>query len=429
MSHVGSEDPGFDRPSMSGLRARVVLPIVLASVSMLGPFSIDTAFPAFVEIQGDLGVGSEATQQLVSAYILAFGVMSVFHGPISDAIGRKPVMIGGLIGYLLASIGCALAPNMTILLVFRVLQGLLAGGGVIVSRTVIRDLYDGPEAQRLMSRVVMIFGVAPAVAPIVGGWILQLGPWRWIFWFLALFSALVLLLIVTLLPETHPTEQRQPLRVGAILRSLGEVGRSRRFQRVGGSAAFAFGGQFLYIGAAAIFVVDLLGKGETDFWIFFVPMITGIVCGSWVSGRAAGRISGRRLVTMGYSFALASAVLNAVLMAIPATSRLPWAVLGPMLIAFGIGSAYPTTQLTILDAFPRQRGAATSMSTAIALILNGLTAGALAPFVTTSLLTLAVSSAVLVGIGLALWLWHLRADPMPSRAADDPAPLEPTDQM
>jgi DHA1 family bicyclomycin/chloramphenicol resistance-like MFS transporter len=125
-----------------GLRARVVLPFVLASVSMLGPFSIDTAFPAFVHIQGDFGVGVEATQQLVSAYLLAFGVMSVFHGPISDAVGRKPVMVAGLVGYLLASVGCALAPNMAVLLVFRVLQGLLAGGGVIVSRTVVRDLYD-----------------------------------------------------------------------------------------------------------------------------------------------------------------------------------------------------------------------------------------------------------------------------------------------
>jgi DHA1 family bicyclomycin/chloramphenicol resistance-like MFS transporter len=412
-----------------GLRARVVLPIVLASVSMLGPFSIDTAFPAFVHIQQDFGVGIEATQQLVSAYLLSFGLMSVFHGPISDAVGRKPVMVAGLVGYLLASLGCALAPNMAVLLVFRVLQGLLAGGGVIVSRTVIRDLYEGPEAQRLMSRVVMIFGVAPAVAPIVGGWILQLGPWRWIFWFLAMFSSVVLLLIVVVLPETHPPERRQPLRVGAILRSLAEVGRSRRFQRVAGAAAFAFGGQFLYIGAAAIFVVDLLGKGETDFWIFFVPMITGIIVGSWVSSRAAGRISGRRLVTLGYAFALGSAVVNAVLMAVPATARLPWAVLGPMLIAFGIGAAYPTTQLTILDTFPRQRGAATSMSTAVALLLNGLTAGALAPIVTASLLTLALSSAALVAVGLVLWLLHLRAERVPVQHSSDPKPLEPVDQM
>ncbi len=412
-----------------GVRARVVLPVVLACVSMLGPFSIDTAFPAFVHIQREFGVGLEATQQLVSAYILAFGLMSVFHGPISDAVGRKPVMVGGLVGYLLASIGCALAPNMAVLLGFRVLQGLLAGGGVIVSRTVIRDLYDGPEAQRLMSRVVMIFGVAPAVAPIVGGWILQLGPWRWIFWFLAIFAALVLLLIVVVLPETHPPERRQPLRVRAILQSLAEVGRSRRFQRVAGAAAFAFGGQFLYIGAAAIFVVRLLGKGETDFWIFFVPMISGIILGSWVSGRAAGRVSGRRLVTAGYAFALGSAVLNAVLMAVPATARLPWAVLGPMLIAFGIGAAYPTTQLIILDTFPRQRGAATSMSTAVALLLNGLAAGALAPLVTTSLLTLALTSAALIAVGLALWVWHLRSDRTPVRPAPDPVPLEPVDQM
>lgn len=392
-----------------GWRERVLFPLVLATVSMVGPFSIDMAFPAFAHIQHDLGVGVEQTQLLVSAYLLSFGLMSIVHGPLSDALGRKPVMIAGMLGYVVSSIGCALAPTMEVLLVCRAGQGLLAGGGVIVSRTLVRDIYEGPQAQRLMSRVTMIFAVAPALAPIVGGWVLQLGPWRWIFWFLALFGALVVALIALVLPETHAPQRRTPFRPSAMLAGLVQVGRSGPFLRVAGSAAFAFAGQFLYIGSAAILIVDLLHQGETDFWMFFVPMIAGIMGGSWVSGWAAGRVEPHRLVLAGYSFALASALVNVALMAVPATAGLPAAVLGPMFLALGVAVAYPTTQLAVLDSFPAQRGAAASLSTAAALLLNGIIAGALAPRLAGSLLGLALGAAALVSIGLGLWVWHVRA--------------------
>ena len=123
--------------------------------------------------------------------MLAFAVMTPFHGPLSDAIGRKPVIIGALTAYAMASVGCALSPNLSVLLFFRVLQGLSAGGSTIIGRTIIRDLFDGPEAQRMMSRVMMIFGLAPAVAPIIGGLLLRVGPWPAIFWFIGGFALLL----------------------------------------------------------------------------------------------------------------------------------------------------------------------------------------------------------------------------------------------
>jgi DHA1 family bicyclomycin/chloramphenicol resistance-like MFS transporter len=267
-------------PRSSPGRAGALLTLVLAGMSMLGPFSIDTPFPAFAQMRGDFGVGAEQMQLVVSAYMLAFAVMTPFHGPLSDAIGRKPVIIGALTAYAMASVGCALSPNLSVLLFFRVLQGLSAGGSTIIGRTIIRDLFDGPEAQRMMSRVMMIFGLAPAVAPIIGGLLLRVGPWPAIFWFIGGFALLLGAAVVAVIPETHPAERRRPLRLGPMLSDLWQVARSGEFERMSWAITVVFAGQFIYIGAAAIFVVDLLGKGEGDFWMFFVPMISGVIVGS-----------------------------------------------------------------------------------------------------------------------------------------------------
>jgi DHA1 family bicyclomycin/chloramphenicol resistance-like MFS transporter len=415
---------------VSEKRALMLLPVVLALLSSIGPFSIDTPFPAFEDMGRDFAVDGDRMQLVVSAYLLAFGLMSPLHGPISDAVGRRPVMVAGVCVFAVASVGCALAPNLEVLLAFRVLQGLSAGGGVIVSRTVIRDLYDGDQAQRLMSRVMMIFGVAPAVAPIVGGLLLQVGPWRLIFWFLSVLGLLLAVVVVTLLPETHPVERRIPFSTRALVASMGAVGGNGRFQLVAWGAAFGFAGQFLYIGAAPIFVVDLLGLGELDFWVFFVPMIIGLTTGAWISGRAAGRVRRGVLISAAMSFAVAGAVVNVLLAALPATSaELPWAVVGPALIAVGTGAAYPSQQLILLDMFPAARGSAVSMFTFFTLLLNALVAGLVAPFVTGSVLTMALTSLVLVVVGLGSWVLHVGLGRRTETTLVVPEALAPTEAL
>jgi DHA1 family bicyclomycin/chloramphenicol resistance-like MFS transporter len=396
-----------------------LVPVILAGLSMLGPFSIDTPFPAFQDMGREFGVDSAEMQLVVSTYLLAFGVMSPFHGPLSDALGRKPVMVGGVVVYVAASIGCAFAADLATLLVFRVLQGLSAGGGVIVSRTIVRDMYDGAQAQRLMSRVMLIFGVAPAVAPIIGGLLLQVGPWPVVFWFMAGIGLLLVAVVVVALPETHPPERRTPLRVRALVGSMLEVSRHLPFHRVAWAAALGFAGQFLYIGAAPIFVVELLGLGELDFWVFFVPMIGGVTLGALISGRAAGRIATSTLITAAMGFALGGALVNVALATLPTAAELPWAVVGPALIAVGTAAAYPSLQLTLLDMFPGSRGASVSMFTFFTLLLNGVAASALAPLVTGSVLTLALASTAMIAAGFASWVWHLSVrgpDPQPRDA-------------
>jgi DHA1 family bicyclomycin/chloramphenicol resistance-like MFS transporter len=400
------------RPSLG-----VVLPVALAGLTMLGPFTIDTPFPAFAALQREFAVGPAATQQLVSVYLLAFGVMSLVHGPLSDALGRRPVMLGSLVVYALASVGCALAPSMGALLAFRTLQGLSAGGGVIIARVVVRDLYEGAQAQRLMSRVTMIFGLAPAIAPIVGGWLLELGSWRVIFWFLVAVAVGLIGVVVLVLPETHPAGNRTPLRLRTMAADLGAVVRSVRWHRLAWAGSFVFAGYFVYVGAAAIVVVDLLGLGPTQFWVLFVPLIAGLTLGSWLSGRAATLMSPRRLVTIGLSVAVVAGTLNVLLGSWPATSGLPSAVLAPAGLGLAVGLVFPTLQLAPLDLFPGYRGAAASATTVTSLALNGLVAGLVAPVVTSSLAGTALASLGLVLVGVGFWTWHLAATRVASDAA------------
>lgn len=403
-SHVPQPPP---RLATAGPR----ITLTLASLAMIGPFTIDTVFPAFGRIGAEFGGDELGLQQLVSAYLAAFAVMSIFHGPLSDALGRKRVMIGGLIIYLIGMFGCVLAPNLGSLILLRVLQGMSAGAATIVSRVVIRDMFSGAEAQRLMARVMMIFSVAPAIAPIFGGWLLLLGDWRWVFAGVGLYG-LVVLVATTRLPETLPPEQRTPLRVGALLGSLVHVGRSPVMLRVAAASAFGFASQFLFIAAASLFVVDLLGLGEQDFWVLFGPLVVAMMSGAWVVGRASDLMERHRLITLGFCGTLLATVVNLLLvqLAPEPTGELGWSVLpvaiGPGLIAFMVALLFAPIQLEVLDLFPHERGAAASMGTFFGLVLNALLAGVIAPAVAGSLTTLALTSLGFSVVGGLFWLWH-----------------------
>ncbi|NUS60895.1 MAG: multidrug effflux MFS transporter [Lysobacter sp.] len=397
---------------------------------MFGPFSIDTIFPAFPQMGAHLGADKLAMQQTISVYLVAYALMSIVHGPLSDAIGRRRVILGGLFVFALASVGCAMSRDLPTLLAFRALQGLSAGVGLIVGRAVIRDVLHGDDAQRLMSHVSMIFGIAPAIAPVIGGWILGWSAWPVIFWFLVAFSILLWFATFFGLPETHPKPARLPLHPKLLMRDYVAIFLNPRFQRLAAAATFNFGALFLYIASAPAFVLDLLKLDERSFAWFFVPMIGGMMFGAFLSGRIAGKINGMTQVRIGFACCGLAAAANITYNLLVPEPSVPWAVLPMMLNSFGIALVFPILTLAILDMYPRQRGSASSLQAFTGLVSNAVIAGVLSPLLSHHGLHLALGAATFTFLGWAIWRWEMHVNArMPKCPPGEAAALEPTERL
>ena len=392
-------------------RRRRLAPL-LAALAMFGPFSIDTIFPAFPTIAAQLHASPFAMQQTISAYIVAYALMSLLHGPFSDAFGRRVVILVGVIVFALASVGCALAGSIESLLAFRALQGVSAGTGLIVGRAIIRDCFDGVAAQRLMSSVSMIFGIAPAIAPIVGGWVIAVAHWSMIFWLLAAFALVLWIACLVLLPETHPREHRVALSVDELARTYRRIFRDRAFLPLALAGTLNFNALWIYISSAPAFVLGLLRLDAQHFAWLFIPAISGLIIGAFLSGRAAGRLTAAATVRLGYTIMLAASALNLVLAWVFPSPRLPWSVLPIGLHAIGIGINSPTLTLLLLDRFPHHRGAVSSVQAFVSLVLSAVIAGAISPLLSDSASKLAAGAALATALGFVAWRVYQRVERM-----------------
>lgn len=388
---------------------------MLALLAMIGPFAIDTFFPAFPAIAQALQASPFEMQQTLSVYLMAYALMSLLHGGLSDALGRRPVILAALLVFTLASIGCALTDTMQHLLWFRAVQGLSAGAGVIVGRAIVRDCFEGARAQRVMSGVSMLFGVAPAIAPIVGGYLLVFG-WRASFWFLALFSAALLAACWRLLPESLPAEKRTPLHPWSLARGYAHMLRNHRFVLLGFAGGFNFSAIFLYISSAPAFVLDILGMNERQFAAFFVPTISGMVLGAYLSGRMAGKVQSRTAIPIAYGVMLLAAVINIGYTQWTQPVHWPMAVLPVAMIAVAVAIAFPLLSLAMMDVFPDRRGAASSLQMFLSLVVNAAVSGLLAPLVQSDARSLALAASSLTLSGLVLYLLARKAIPLDPRA-------------
>ncbi|MDN5795402.1 MAG: multidrug effflux MFS transporter [Intrasporangium sp.] len=397
--------------------SRPVLVIVLAALTMVGPFTIDTIFPAFESMAADLHVDKLAMQQTVSVYMVAFAVTSLFHGSVSDAVGRKPVIMTGCALYAAASVFCAVSTSMGMLLSARAVQGLVAGAGMIVARTAIRDLYDGPEAQRFMSHVTVVFAVAPAIAPVVGGWVLGWGSWQTIFWALAAYGALLVVLAGALLPETHPPQRRTPFHPRPLLGGLVRTARHAGVQRLSGAISFNFAALFLYISSAPAIINDHLGLGAQDFGVLFIPLVVFMMAGSFITGRLAGRARQSLIVLVGFAVALAGAGFGVAYHLAGGAAGLPWAIVPAAAAAFGVALALPILTIELLDLRPDARGSVSSYQAFLTTIINAVVAGVVSPLVSGSLLVLGVVAGLCTLLAVALWAWELRAPVLLTRRA------------
>lgn len=404
----------------------VRLAALLALLGMFGPFAIDALFPAFKSVAADLNASPWAMQQTISVYLIAYGLMALVHGPLADAFGRRPVIIGGVIVFTLASIGCAMSTSIEQLLWFRALQGLSIGAGQIVGRAIVRDLYSDAQAQRVMSLITLFFAVAPALAPIVGGLVYSVASWHAVFWFLAVYGAVLALLCWRVLPETHPPERRTPLRPRPLLRLyLGMLGNGP-FVLLVLVSGFNFGAQFMYISSAPVFVEIHLGLGTMGYSWFFVPMIVGMMIGAGICNRMAGRVPPRRTVSIAFVVMAIAQALNLAYNLGVDQVGVPWAVLPIALNAAGVAMAFPIITLKALDQFPEHRGAASSMQAFVWGVMTALTAGVLSPLVSDSPLALACTAALTMLAGWISWLIYMRRCP-PSRVEVEPGAVEKLD--
>jgi DHA1 family bicyclomycin/chloramphenicol resistance-like MFS transporter len=383
---------------------RWALAALLACLGMLGPFSIDTYLPAFAGIAQSIGATPVQMQQTLSSYLLGFAVMNLFHGALSDSFGRRPVVLGGVAVFTLASIGCALSNSIGWLVFFRAVQGMSAGAGIVVSRAIIRDMFPPADAQRVMSQVTIYFGVAPAIAPIVGGFLLIHAGWHAIFWFLALVGCLLWVGNWKMLPETLHAGAAQPFDVPSLMRGYWNMVRSPRFMALVLASGVPFNGMFLYVLSAPVFLGEHLGlPPERFFWLFLLT-IGGIMGGAWLSGRLAGKIAPKRQIRHGFAIMLVVSVVNVGLnLAFPVE---PWWALPPIAVfAFGWALMVPVVTLMVLDLAPDRRGMASSVQACIGSLANAFVAGVLAPFVMHSTQALAVASLGLMAIGIVAWIW------------------------
>ena len=388
-------------------RTTIVLAVMLAGLSTLGPFAIDTYMPSFPSIGRSFGASPLEMQQTLTAYLIPFSAMMLFHGALADSFGRRPVILVGLVVFACASIGCAFAQSLPQMLAFRALQGMSSGTGMVAGRAMIRDIYAGHQAQRVMSMVTMIFGLAPAVAPILGGWLEVWFGWRSIFAFLALFAAVLFVSCWHKIAESLPHSGRQPFAVKPLFANYIKLLASLRFALLSSAVAFNFTGFFLYIASAPAVVYGLLGLNENQFGWLFVPGITGVITGAFISGRLAGRWSPRRTIRLGYTIMCASALLNVAYHSIWPPS-LPWTVVPLMIYTIGMSTAMPSITILVLDLFPENRGLAASLQGAQQSLFTGLAAGLLSPFVAGTGIGLAGSMLLLVIGGLACWFAFAR---------------------
>jgi DHA1 family bicyclomycin/chloramphenicol resistance-like MFS transporter len=378
--------------------------ILLALLGMLGPFSIDTYLPAFAGIAQSLDASAVQMQQTLSAYLFGFAFMSLFHGAISDSFGRRPVVLWGLAAFTLASVGCAMSQTIGHLIFFRAVQGLSTGAGIVVSRAVVRDMYTPAQAQKVMSQVTIFFGVAPAIAPMVGGWLLVHSSWNAIFWFLSGVGVVLWVANFRLLPETLHTSQRQRFHPRNLMAGYWQLGSDPRFFLLALASGVPFNGMFLYVLSAPVFLGEHLGLQPQQFFWCFLITIGGIMGGAMVSGRLAGKMLPKKQIRMGFVVMLIIGVVN-LLANYFFKADVRWALFPLGVFAFGWALMVPVVTLLVLDLHPERRGMASSLQMFVGSSANGLVAGVISPLVMHSTVGLATASLLMMGVGLCSWLY------------------------
>lgn len=383
------------------------LSLLVASLTAIGPFAIDTYLPAFGMMGQSLGATAVEVQQTLSIYLLMFGVMNLWHGALSDAYGRRVVLLTGLGLFAVGCAGAAASTSIEQLWLWRAVQGAAGGVGMAVGRAVVRDVAKGSDAQRILAQVMMMFALAPAVAPIVGGFIATWFGWRAIFVFLTLLTLGIFASTWLHLPETLPKSRRQGMHPRDLLAAYSGFFVSGSFWRLGGALAANFQGFFLFILAAPVFLPMHLNLAPTEFAWLFIPAMLGTLLGSFIASRNAGRRSLDWAIRCGYLVMGFAAGCN-LLLNIGGPPPLIWAVLPILGYTTGMGIAASSLQVRLLDLAPHRMGMVSSCQAFVQSLGNAACAAILAPLLWSKTIHMALGMAGLLALGAVLYAWQLK---------------------
>ncbi len=349
-------------------RGRALSLVILGLLTTFGPMSIDLYLPAFPDVAADLGIPVTTVPLTLTTSLVGMGVGQILYGPLSDRFGRKKPLLGGLILFTIASVACALAPSFQVLLGFRFLQSLGGAAGVVIARAIVRDLYHGKDLAKALSIVVMVFGLAPVLSPVLGAGLLELGGWRTLFYFLAVFG-IGCIVASGRIPETLPADRRTGHGLGSAVGVYVSLAKDPRFLAPALLIGFTYVTLFGFISTAPAILMDFFGLGEFAFAILF-----GLLSLSY----ALGAPINRRLLN---TFSMQQLIAAAVLLQVIAAAGLLWSGLaGPRLGIFVacVGLAMLTVAIVsadgtalALDPFPGSAGSAAAL-----VGLFGMTVGA-----------------------------------------------------
>lgn len=358
-----------------GRRRRVTTLIVLGLLAGLGPFTIDLYLPAFPAVKDDFGTTDAVVQLTLSATTLGFAFGQLVMGPLSDRVGRRRPLLVATAVHVLASVAVAMAPDIVTLMLMRVIQGFGAAAGTVVAMAMVRDIFGGKQLTIALSRLALVIGIAPIAAPVIGSWMVGFLHWRGLFWVLAGYAALVIVLQLVFLRETLPTWLRQAPGHSTLKQRYRAVLSDRVFIGVAVIGASIFGGMFAYISTSSLLLQEVYGFSPAEFGMVFAVCSVGVLIGTQVAGRAANRFGPQWVLAVSTSLLVVAATLVVTL----DVAGLGVAGLVPPLVlyAFAFGLSMPCVQTLALASHPNEAGTAASLLGA----LNMSIAGAVSPIV------------------------------------------------
>ncbi|MET4633859.1 DHA1 family bicyclomycin/chloramphenicol resistance-like MFS transporter [Kaistia defluvii] len=334
--------------------------VVLGLLSAIGPFAIDMYLPALPAIGQDLGASTSAVQMSLMAFFISVGLGQLIYGPVADMVGRKPPLYFGLVLFALASIGCALAPNVEMLILFRFIQGLGACAGMVVPRAIVRDLHTGNEAAKLMSMLMLVFSISPILAPLAGSAVTAFASWRAIFWIVMVAAILGLVLLALALDETRPAEDRVESGVGSAIAGYWQLLRDRHFLGLVFIGAFGISSFFAYLANSSFVLIDHYGLTPTQYSLAFSVNAVSFFGFSQLNGKLGAMFGLAKVMSIAVTGFAASVVLL-FLLVLAGVDGLA-VIIGMLFIGNGfLGLVIPTSAVLALDEHGEIAGTASAL--------------------------------------------------------------------